>query len=390
MTARMTQLVEGAAANATLANENFDAVEPACCYGYCAETSSLLTFGYYGGTAYINDTYVTIADGTVTLTASQTNYIEASNTTGAVSVNTTGFTDGYLRLYEVVCDGTGPTSITDKRFNYGMFAASVVALPEFMGALVKLSGDLTTQNYSAGGQVPFAAETYDTHGFHDTVTNNTRLTVPTGLGITRVRVWAMVKLNLVTTGSTYLFSILKNGSASIAVGQPQIYATDGLGTDPSAAVVSAPISVSDGDYFEVRLVCTDTSITIASSGTAFAIEVVEATRLDQHRSLFSTITSSAGALTINTSGYEYFKTTLTENVTSVTMSGVTSGVINRFELRVAQDATGGRTWANPASWKFPGGTAYTPSAAANAVDILRGRTYDNGTTWQVEFQKGYA
>jgi hypothetical protein len=194
--------------------------------------------------------------------------------------------------------------------------------------------------------------------------------------------------NIGTAGFVRIF-LHKNGAAveNLYYGQT-LYTTT---TVCNIQISTPPVSVSDGDYFQLGIqYAADTSVDIIAADSAFAIEAVEATRLDQHRSAFSTISSSSGTLTVNLDGYEYFKTTLTENVSTVTVSGVTSGVLNRFEIRVAQDGTGGRTWANPASWKFPGGTAYTPSAAASAVDILRGRTYDGGTTWEVEFNKGYA
>lgn len=383
----LDQLVEGQAEAATVVNENFVAVEPASVYGRCASTTSLLTWGYYGGNAWVNGGRVTIADGTVALTASSTNYIEASASTGAVSANTTGFTAGALALYTATTNGTTVTAYSDKRFSYGLFQ-SVMELPTFMGALVRNSADATAQDLTAGVLLTWGAEVYDTNAFHSTSSNTSRLTISSGLGISKVRLAAQINLQLLTSGEPFDIRLYKNG----AVFDGACFVQFGAPSTGSAYanMSTAPISVADGDYFEIRADTTaDASCTISSSSW-FAIEVVEATRLDQHRSVYSTVSSSAGTLTLDLSGYEYFKTTLTENVSTVTVTGLTSGVLNRFEIRVAQDATGGRTWANPASWKFPGGTAYTPSAAASAVDILRGRTYDGGTTWEIEFQKGYA
>lgn len=97
------------------ANSLFDAASPGMLYGRRASTTAALTWGYYGGMAMIGDTPTPIANGTVTLTASTTNYIEASASTGAVSVNTTGFTSGAKRLYQVVTGGSTVTSYTDYR-----------------------------------------------------------------------------------------------------------------------------------------------------------------------------------------------------------------------------------------------------------------------------------
>lgn len=384
----MDQLVEGQAEAATQVNENFVAVEPASCYGRKASTTNLLTWGYYGGNVMLDGTLTVIADGTVSLTASQTNYVQASNTTGAVSVNTTGFTDNYIQLYTVVTDGTTVTSYTDKRFNYGIFANNSIDLPVFMGARVYKSAILAGQNITTATLVTFDSELFDTHGFHSTSVNTGRLTVPSGLGIEKVILSGQAWIGSGASATGVAVYLYKNG-ARYDVGTTLAFgATTAM--DNSIVFSSGPVPATDGDYFEIYARVTgDTSVDIKADSW-FAIHVAEATRLDQHRSLFQTIASASGTLTVDVTSYEYFETTLTENVSTVTMAGVTTGVLNRFELRVAQDGTGGRTWSNPASWKFPGGAAYTPSAAANAVDILRGRTYDDGTTWEVEFQKGYA
>jgi hypothetical protein len=92
------------------ANALFDAGSPATLWGRRASTCSGLTWGYYGG--YFNGS---IANGTVLLTASTTNYVQAHESTGAVSVNTTGFTTGKIPLYEIVTGTATVTSYTDRR-----------------------------------------------------------------------------------------------------------------------------------------------------------------------------------------------------------------------------------------------------------------------------------
>lgn len=102
---------------------------------------------------------------------------------------------------------------------------------------------------------------------------------------------------------------------------------------------------------------------------------------------FHDLTITSNAITLDLNNYGYFGVTLTANITTVTMSSPTTGEANFFTLRIKQDATGSRTWTNPASWKFPGGTAYTVSSAANKVDLVQGISYDDGTTWLVTFAK---
>ncbi|MBB2915850.1 hypothetical protein [Cupriavidus alkaliphilus] len=99
------------ASKEVVVNANFDAASPAMIWGRRASTTNGLTWGYYGG--YYNGNAV--ANGTVTLTASTTNYIYANAATGAVSVNTTGVPAGTVGLYSVVTGTTTATSYTDLR-----------------------------------------------------------------------------------------------------------------------------------------------------------------------------------------------------------------------------------------------------------------------------------
>ncbi|NDZ12034.1 hypothetical protein C7T35_15490 [Variovorax sp. WS11] len=96
-------------------NENFDAVSPAGMYGKRAPATSGLTWGYYGGRGFGNS----IADGTVALTSSTTNYVVANRSTGAVSVSTslTNWNDAtnYWRLYLIATGASTITSATDYR-----------------------------------------------------------------------------------------------------------------------------------------------------------------------------------------------------------------------------------------------------------------------------------
>lgn len=101
------------------ANALYDAASPAMTYGRRASTTSALTWGYYGGSFLVAGSATPVSNGTLALTASATNYIEADPSNGAVSKNTSGFTSGYLKLYTVVTNASGVTSYTDHRASIG-------------------------------------------------------------------------------------------------------------------------------------------------------------------------------------------------------------------------------------------------------------------------------
>lgn len=97
------------------ANAMFDAASPAMLYGRRASTCSGLTWGYYGGYLSVSGTPTAVANGTLTMTASDVNYIEADATDGTISSNLVGFTPGSIPLYEVTTDASAVTSWLDKR-----------------------------------------------------------------------------------------------------------------------------------------------------------------------------------------------------------------------------------------------------------------------------------
>ena len=107
-------LVQSQSGKEITANAFFDAASPATTFGRRASTCSGLTWGYYGGTIQVDGVITQIANGTLTLTASTTNYVETTRA-GVVSRNTTGFTAGSTPLYQIVTGAATVTSYTDWR-----------------------------------------------------------------------------------------------------------------------------------------------------------------------------------------------------------------------------------------------------------------------------------
>lgn len=86
--------------------------------GHVAEdvdSHSGLTFGYFSGRILVPGTgVVAIAAGTIALSASSTNYVEAS-AAGVVSKNTVGFTEGSVPLFTVVTGSSSITTVTQSK-----------------------------------------------------------------------------------------------------------------------------------------------------------------------------------------------------------------------------------------------------------------------------------
>lgn len=118
-TSNLDVISSSQASKEVTANALFDASSPATLYGRRASTSSALTWGFYGGKLNISGAVTSINNGTVALTASSTNYIVASRSTGAVSASTAttnwNNTSEYIKLYSVVTGTSTVTSYIDYR-----------------------------------------------------------------------------------------------------------------------------------------------------------------------------------------------------------------------------------------------------------------------------------
>jgi hypothetical protein len=105
---------EGQDSKEVTANNLFEAESPAALFGCDAANTTGLTFGYYGGVMFVDGAVTAISSGTVMLTASQTNYVEATYA-GVVSANTTAFTAGRIPLYTIATGTSSISSVTPAR-----------------------------------------------------------------------------------------------------------------------------------------------------------------------------------------------------------------------------------------------------------------------------------
>lgn len=147
-------IAQSQASKEVTANAYFDAASPATLFGRRQSTTSGLTWGYYGGTVMIDAALTQIANGTIALTASATNYIEATRA-GVISKNTSGWTPGQIPQYTVVTGASTVTSYTDWRITTfrraGRLAKTMtdanitLAANEERNEILEFTGTLTVQ-----------------------------------------------------------------------------------------------------------------------------------------------------------------------------------------------------------------------------------------------------
>jgi hypothetical protein len=113
-TSNLDLVLQAQAGKEATANELWNSMSVGALFGRRNSTSTLLTWGFYGGPMQVDGALSVIANGTVALAASTTNYIEATRA-GVVSRNTTAFTPGSIPLYTAVTNATTVTSYIDYR-----------------------------------------------------------------------------------------------------------------------------------------------------------------------------------------------------------------------------------------------------------------------------------
>lgn len=136
-------------------------------------------------------------------------------------------------------------------------------------ALVTKSGNQAVAASPTLTFLTFDTEVADTDAFHSTASNTSRMTVPSGVSL--VRLTGSAKFT--STAEFGELRVHKNGAT--AVGTPT---RDGslASNTPSVSIVSPPLEVVPGDYFELATSASAGTNAEASDHTWFQIEEVSA------------------------------------------------------------------------------------------------------------------
>jgi hypothetical protein len=115
--------------------------------------------------------------------------------------------------------------------------------------------------------VPYNGEVYDTDGFHDNVTNNTRITIPAGVGY--VQIVANVRwFNIWTAGTNQSLRIKQNGASIPGIEVQHAVNPSQRGASKLDVQTTSPVvPCSEGDYFEV-FVTQDSGVSQSILGNA--------------------------------------------------------------------------------------------------------------------------
>lgn len=139
----------------------------------------------------------------------------------------------------------------------------------YRGSLVRLVTPVN--NPTLPYLVPWDTMSRDTEGAWSSA-SPTRLTIPAGKGITKVRFTACLYVNNFAANSGMVLAIRRNSLVNIASEE----ASQGGYADGALVVKTYVVDVVAGDYFEARLNSSDTSVTVGDPNLAwFEMEIVE-------------------------------------------------------------------------------------------------------------------
>jgi hypothetical protein len=155
------------------------------------------------------------------------------------------------------------------------------------------------------------------------------------------------------------------------------------------------------DYLEVFMYQANNAATNTSSGIfstyfnafmsaaqASGASVASTNVFTKNQSVSPFALTSGASIALDASQSNIFKLTLAINSTLTNPTNPTDGMV--LNIRIKQDATGGRTLAYGTAFKWPGGTVPSLSTAANAVDLISMQYDSTDAVWACVMQKAFA
>jgi hypothetical protein len=309
-TSLLAQIATAQAQKEVTANGLFDAASPSMFFGRHAEAASALTWGYYGGSIVVDGVLTAIANGTVALTVSSTNYVERTRA-GVVSANTTAFTAGRVPLYAIITSASAVVSYTDYResaLSHGLAGRLNVSVAG--GANVTLT----------------AAQTRNAIlNFTGLLTASINIIVPDG-----PQIW-LVSNN--TTGA-YTLTVKTSAGTGVVVAQAYSAVLFADGTNvvaPNATPTSTPVLI--------QIACSDETTLLTASTAKVTFRAPYAFTLTAVRGSLSEAATGGTLLTVdvNEGGTTLLSTKLTFDASEkTTTTAATPCVIS--DSAIADDA----------------------------------------------------
>jgi hypothetical protein len=187
------------------------------------------------------------------IVASSSSGTDAATAFGAILPLATG---QYYELW------TWTGSLLNDPSTWGMLE---VMPPNFQGALVHKTGNQAIAA-NVAENIDFESEVYDTDGFHDNVTDNSKFIIPSGVSLVRLS----GNVNCDSSAGQLQDLISKNGAT--AYGLPINDVETSINEKNNLA--SAPMAVTAGDFFQLAATHQASCNVLNDNATWFQIEVL--------------------------------------------------------------------------------------------------------------------
>lgn len=278
------------AAKETTVNQLFDAHSPSSIFGRHAEACSGLTWGYYGGSIAVDGVLTAVANGTVSLTASLSNFVERTRA-GVVSANTSGFTAGRVPLYLVVCGGSSVTSYTDYRQ-----CALEIGVEGRLSLSVAGNTDVTLTAAQARNHIL---------NFSGALTGNINVIVPNG-----PQCWAVTN----NTSGAYTLTVKTTAGSGVVVSQGSagLLSADGtnvigIGYDADLATIAGLTATTD-NFIQAKSSAwasrTPAQVAVDLQGAGLDVDMAgfRGVPINSQSANYTTVAADAGKMLLHPSG----------------------------------------------------------------------------------------
>jgi hypothetical protein len=188
--------------------------------------------------------------------------------------------------------------------------------------------------------------------------------------------------NLYYTGARVAATLAGATGKTTPVDADSLPLTDSAASGALKRLTWANLKATLKTYFD-GLYATVSGFTM-SGALAMGGNLITQPLLRDVREAAGSYTLSSGTLTLDFATGNNFAVALNQNVTSLVFSNVPASGWVFLAIRFQQDATGGRTVSGwPAGTRWPGGSAPTITATANARDTVSGVRVDGETVFQL-------
>lgn len=180
----------------------------------------------------------------------------------------------------------------------------------------------------------------------------------------------------------------EDGISALAASDVSITDSGGFytGTDVEAALAELGADFSLGNANTLTA-----NLTFSAADLIMGDNLITGAVLTDYAVTSNAVSSTGNAITLDMSTGNVFTTTLTENITTVTVSNSpATGTYGEVKWIVTQDSSSSFTITWAAQFLFPAGTDPVMTATVDAIDEYSLHTVDGGTTFNSNFSQAFA